>query len=168
MSLSIDLAYAFAKITNDKKETKSEATLYGTVEVDGETKYVRLDGSEILTPASFTTDAKDGDRVTVLVKNHTATVTGNITSPSVRVDTMNEAVNDLSSKIEKNLYVRLTGDGLVIGVEGENTNILITESAVNVLANNQTYSQFAANYVQFGNYQLRKSSDGGLVFKTKE
>ena len=27
------------------------------------------------------------------------------------------------------------------------------------------YSKFSGNYVQFGNYQLRRSSDGGLVFK---
>ena len=27
------------------------------------------------------------------------------------------------------------------------------------------YSQFTANYVQFGNYQLRKTADGGMAFK---
>ena len=27
------------------------------------------------------------------------------------------------------------------------------------------YSRFAANYVQFGNYQLRRTTDGGLAFK---
>ena len=38
-------------------------------------------------------------------------------------------------------------------------------SSVNVVFNGQKYSKFSGNYVQFGNYQLRRTSDGGLVFK---
>ncbi|MBO5906206.1 MAG: hypothetical protein J6Q84_07300 [Kiritimatiellae bacterium] len=43
---------------------------------------VQIDGSNAVTPVLSTTGLKAGDRVTVMIKNHTAIVTGNITSPS--------------------------------------------------------------------------------------
>ena len=84
MALSKDLISQFVKITNDDKKTKGETFVYGTiVEYNGD-KYVQLDGSELLTPISTTTDTKAGERVTVMIKNHSATVTGNVSSPSAR------------------------------------------------------------------------------------
>ena len=83
MDLSNDLISKFVKITNDgnKKETK-EGTVYGTtVEYDG-AMYVKIDGSDLLTPIDTTADIKEGERVTIMIKDHNATVTGNITSPS--------------------------------------------------------------------------------------
>lgn len=69
---------------------------------------------------------------------------------------------------EVQTLVRVDDDGLHVG-DGTNTGeVLIDESSVNVVMNGQKYSQFASNYVQFGNYQLRQSADGGLVFKLKE
>ena len=43
--------------------------------------------------------------------------------------------------------------------------VLIDSESVNIVMNGSKYSRFAANYVQFGNYQLRRTSDGGLAFK---
>lgn len=84
MALSTDLISQFVKATNDKEEVKKESTVYGTtVEHDG-TTYVKLDGSDLLTPITTTADTKPGERVTVMIKNHTATVTGNISSPAAR------------------------------------------------------------------------------------
>ena len=83
MDLSNDLISKFVKITNDntQKETK-EATLYGTtVEYNGEI-FVKLDGSDLLTPVDTTSDIKEDERVTVMIKDHNAVVTGNVTSPS--------------------------------------------------------------------------------------
>lgn len=95
MGLSSDLISQFIKATNDEKKTESEATLYGTtVEYNGSI-YVQLDGSELLTPVSKTADAKPDERVTVRIKNHTATITGNASSPSARTDD----VKDLGDKV---------------------------------------------------------------------
>jgi hypothetical protein len=88
--LSTELISEFVKVTTDEVEVKHEATVYGTIVVYDNAKYVRLDGSDLLTPVSSTTDAEDGERVMVLIKNHTATVTGNITSPSARTDSVKE------------------------------------------------------------------------------
>ena len=89
MKLSSDLISQFVKATKDENKTQKETTVYGTVVYDGR-PYVRLDGSDLLTPVSTTADVHDGERVTVMIKNHTATVTGNISSPAARTDTVKE------------------------------------------------------------------------------
>ena len=94
MGLSYDLISEFVKITNDKKEKPKEGTVYATIVGSGNTKYVKIDGSDLLTPMDTTTDIEDGERVTVMIKDHKATVTGNITSPSVSSGTVNTVVGN--------------------------------------------------------------------------
>lgn len=94
MGLSYDLISEFVKITNDKKEKPKEGTVYATIVGSGDTKYVKIDGSDLLTPMDTTTDIEDGERVTVMIKDHKATVTGNITSPSVSSSTVNTVVGN--------------------------------------------------------------------------
>ena len=97
MGLSNDLLSQFAKITNDKTKSKKESTTYGTVKVVGGVTYVQLDGSDLLTPYSSTADVKDGDRVQVAIKNHNATITGNLSSPSARTDDVKEIDNKVTA-----------------------------------------------------------------------
>jgi hypothetical protein len=80
----------FAKLANYKPDEEKESTVYGTTVIQNGNKYVKLDGSELLTPASFTTNIANGERVTVLIKNHMAIVTGNITSPAARTSEVEE------------------------------------------------------------------------------
>lgn len=95
MALSNDLISQFVKVTNDEVKTKPETTVYGSiVEVDG-TKFVKIDGSEVLTPISSTADAEVNERVTVTIKDHGATVTGNSSSPAARKG----SVEDIGNKI---------------------------------------------------------------------
>lgn len=97
MALSTDLITEFIKVNRDQVEEKKETTTYGTiVEYEG-TKYVRLDGSDLLTPISFTTDAEPDERVTVIIKNHSAIVNGNISSPSVRGETVKDIETELNN-----------------------------------------------------------------------
>ena len=96
MALSHELISQFAKIVKYDKKQSAESTVYGTVVTDGNgNKYVKLDGSDQLTPLtdherpsadSTTASVNNGERVSVLIKNHTATITGNVSSPSVRSD----------------------------------------------------------------------------------
>ena len=99
MALTSDLISQFVKVTKDKPETKKETTVYGTVvEKDG-VKYVMLDGNEesgLLTPMSSTVDAEENERVTVMIKDHTATITGNVSSPSARTDSVKEIGNKIT------------------------------------------------------------------------
>lgn len=100
MPLSSELISQFVKVTKDEKRDKQENTVYGTVVNYGGSKYVRLDGSELLTPVTMTVDAEAGERVTVRLKNHTATVTGNITSPAARVETVKVVVDSVTGMEE--------------------------------------------------------------------
>lgn len=107
MALSNELISQFAKIVNSDRKRDKESTVYGTVvEDENGNKYVKLDGSDQLTPLtdderpsveSTTTTANTGDRVSVLIKNHTATVTGNISSPSVRSDDFNDQITEIKN-----------------------------------------------------------------------
>ena len=96
MALTNDLISKFVKITNDKPSTVKETTLYGNAVIrDGKT-YVKLDGSDEPTPVNTTANIKDGERVTVMIKNHTAIITGNISSPAARSEDVDNAVDEIT------------------------------------------------------------------------
>jgi hypothetical protein len=111
MSLSTDLISQFAKVTNDNsKREKGTAIAYATVVSRGDTMYVKLDGSDVLTPVSSTVSIRDGERVTVMIKNHIATITGNITSPAANSEDNTDAARTATN------YMELTDDrGLIVG-----------------------------------------------------
>lgn len=96
MGVSSDLILELVKATKTNEKVKDETTTYGTMVKYNGAMYVRLDGSDILTPVSITADAKDGERVTVLIKNHNAIVTGNISSPAARTEDVQNAAKDAS------------------------------------------------------------------------
>ena len=110
MALSHELISQFAKIVKDDKKRVVESTVYGIIVSDSNgNKYVKLDGSDQLTPLSdderpsadsTLVSAKDGERVSVLIKDHTATVTGNVSSPAVRTGDFND-LNDQVTDIKK-------------------------------------------------------------------
>lgn len=85
LALDASLLSDFAKVTiyDEKQPASVETTTFGTVINYGGKPHVQLDGSDLLTPVTSTVYLKDGDRVTVLIKNHTALVSGNVTDVSV-------------------------------------------------------------------------------------
>lgn len=82
MALSNDLISQFAKTINGSKKTITEQTVYGVVQND--TSKVKLDGSDVEMPVQTSVFVSEGDRVSVLIKNHEALITGNISSPAAR------------------------------------------------------------------------------------
>ena len=97
MGLSNELIRQFVQITNDEKRVSTESILYGTVILKGDGRqYVQLDGSDVLTPVLSTADIKDGERVTVLLKDHSAIVTGNVTSPSASSKDLQETNKNIA------------------------------------------------------------------------
>lgn len=79
--LSRHLMKEFATLTAGDKKPEVSNTVRGTVVVDGENKYVAIDGSSVNTPISEIIDARQGDRVLVNIENHVATIVGNISKP---------------------------------------------------------------------------------------
>lgn len=102
MSISNDLVKQFVQITKDNSPVKTESTVYGTaVEYNGQ-MYVQIDGSDLITPVETTTELKSGERVTVMIKDHNATVTGNLTNPAAGKNTVANIqgnLNDIGTQI---------------------------------------------------------------------
>ena len=135
MSLSSDLISEFVKVTKDDEKPKSETIVYGTTVVYEGSTYVKLDGSELLTPVSTTSSTENGERVTVMIKDHTATITGNMSSPSARSGDVEDITNELN--IEKGEIKKLIAEdanikGLLEATEADiddlqAKNVTITE-----------------------------------------
>lgn len=123
MALSNELASQFAKLTVGNKNEKRETTVFGTViEYDG-SKYIRFDGSELLTPVNTTVDMNPGERVTVLLKHHSATVTGNLSSPAVRTETVTDVSNDSKALTQRVSVVEQTATSLSVRLEQYATDV---------------------------------------------
>ena len=99
MGLSNDLATQFAKITNDNKKNQNGSTVYGTAVSYAGKIYVRIDGSDLLTPCSSAVSVKPGERVMMTIKDHSATVTGNITTPAASSATTNSLSDQVFHKV---------------------------------------------------------------------
>ena len=118
MGLPDYIVKQFVQITNDSNSSKEDPIIYGTVEEHNGTKYVRIDGSSEITPVTLTVAAKDGDRVTLSIKNHTATVTGNLTDPSASGKDLAEAtitINGMEIKMKGLVtFESLTAEGTTV------------------------------------------------------
>lgn len=105
MALSTELISQFAKIVAPKEQRPESTTVTGTAKEYAGKIYVQIDGSDQLTPiASSTVGMKDGDKVTVQIKNHSATITGNASDPSAGksyADDINNKVDDVSDQISE-------------------------------------------------------------------
>ena len=109
MGLSSELASQFAKVTNDSSRNTNGTKLYGTITMLGEVPHVKLDGTEELTPISRTVEVAEGDRVEVMIANHSATVTGNLTDPSIGI----VRAGNLETRIEQTAkQITLTAEDL--------------------------------------------------------
>lgn len=97
MALSHEVVSQFAKLVDNQPKKDEGVTVKGTYKMIGDIEYVQLDGSDVLTPVESTVDAKTGERVQVLIKDHFATVTGNISSPAAR----SKDVKDLADTVDE-------------------------------------------------------------------
>lgn len=130
-----NLATTFAKIIKEDATATKDSTVYGTaVEFNGK-MYVKLDGSERMTPIETTTSIKEGDRVTVLIKAHSATVTGNVTDPSTSKSdkkATDDKIKDLSAKVSEfgtivagkvSTEQLQAAEGRITDLESDNVNV---------------------------------------------
>lgn len=129
------LATTFAKIIKEDATATKDSTVYGTaVEFNGK-MYVKLDGSERMTPIETTTSIKEGDRVTVLIKAHSATVTGNVTDPASSASdkkATDDKVKDLSAQVSEfgtvvadkvSTEQLQAAEGRITNLESDNVNV---------------------------------------------
>lgn len=144
MSLSNELISQFAKITNDKKTSRiDEVTLYGEVVKCDYSICVKFDGSEELTPVTTIAEkdekgnitnfkygaasVKTGDRVSVALKNHSATITGNLTDPPM---------GRAEVKVNDDSIVATVDDKVKVQIDAMGVRMDNFESGVNLSLNN--------------------------------
>ena len=182
MSLSSELASQFAKVTNDTTRNTNGTKLHGTITMLGEVPYVRLDGTEELTPISRTVEVAEGDRVEVTIANHSATVTGNLTDPSIGImragalessitQTASEIRLELSNEVSKlNSSLTLTASEirteLSDGISGLDSKITQNANSISTLVkNDEAFSEFQQTVEGFyfiNNEGIVKIKNGNL------
>ena len=135
MDLSKQLVKDFVEVTGDSKRT--DTTVYGTIVENNGVMCVRIDGSDEITPIVSTTTVKEGDRVTVHIRNHQTVVTGNTTNPSIGI---NEE-NGLRSAIEQSINsIRLE---VADDINGLNSRLDITNTSITTIVEKQDkFSEF--------------------------
>ena len=135
MDLSKQLVKDFVEVTGDSKRT--DTTVYGTIVENNGAMCVRIDGSDEITPIVSTTTVKEGDRVTVHIRNHQTVVTGNTTNPSIGI---NEE-NGLRSAIEQSINsIRLE---VADDINGLNSRLDITNTSITTIVEKQdSFSEF--------------------------
>ena len=131
MALSKNLISQFVRVTSNNTKQTEDTYLYGTIVEYGGSQYVRLDGSDLLTPYTSTVVVKTGERVRVSVGRHTATVTGNVSSPAAR----NDDVIDLSERVG-NFDTLIADKATIKDLEAQKARI-DELTADNVTINNQ-------------------------------
>lgn len=171
MGLSSDLISQFAKVTNDNiKREKETVITYGTTVKRGDIIYVKIDGSDLLTPVMSTVNIRDGDRVTVMIKNHNATVTGNITSPSAGTEDIADA-----GKTATNFMDMSDSLGLIVGDKTDNVlrgNIQIKAesggASIALRDGTTTLSKFSAVRKTFDGITSASTSTGSSALITED
>lgn len=153
MELPQSLVKAFVSATNDKESKNTKGTtVYGTARVVGDKTFVQIDGSDTLAPVVQAMGANDGDRVTVLIKDHTAIITGNLTEPAVdNTDQIEETKRDVEVKFEV-LDDRITSE--VATLDGTiSTKIEQTEEHIQSVAQsvNEVEEEFQTQITQTSN-----------------
>ena len=102
MALSTELISQFAKIVTPKETRPEFTTVTGRATEYAGKMYVQIDGSDQLTPiASSTVGLKNNDWVTVQIKNHSATVTGNATDPSAGQSYADDIKNQVDDAVDQ-------------------------------------------------------------------
>lgn len=179
MALSQDLIDQFVKLTN-KDEKPTEVTVNGVYKTINNIEYVQLDGSDIWTPVTSMVEAETGERVKVLIKNHTAIVTGNISSPAAR----NKSVQDLKDEVDENGNTIKQIDNTIIQqgnsiiqmnneINQQNNVINQHNNTINQQNNtinqmNNTIEQHNNNIVQLNNDIVQKSNEITQINNTIE
>lgn len=101
MDLSNSLISQFAKITTDQNGSSTETIVYGTAVSYGDKLYVNIDGSDSITPVVTTSEIKAGERVTILLKDHSATILGNISNPAASTETVGKVLDEYDTIVAR-------------------------------------------------------------------
>lgn len=96
MALPIDVINQFCDTVVVKENRPTESTVMGTTVKYNGAICVKIDGSDQITPVASTSVVEENQRVQVLIKNHQATITGNLSDPSASGTTVKAHGNKIT------------------------------------------------------------------------
>lgn len=128
MALSNNLIDKFVNAVgaDSKDKLKKDGPLYGTIVAQGGSMYVKLDGSEVLTPITTTVEYAEGERVLVNILKHTATVVGNVSSPAVNGGTVKKVEDKVDVVVADNAIIRdkiIASEADISNIKADNVSI---------------------------------------------
>lgn len=128
MALSNNLISQFVNVVgvDSKTNLKNNGPLYGTIVGQGGSMYVKLDGSEVLTPIITTVEYTEGERVLVNILKHTATVIGNVSSPAANGGTVKKVEDKVDTVIADNAVIRdkiTVSEAEISAIKADNVSI---------------------------------------------
>ena len=147
MSLSKEVIDQFVKAAKDNRVKKEPNIRYGTIVESGGSNYVKLDGSDILTPFTTTVNTKIGERVIVNISNHSAIVMGNTSSPAARMEDAEEAGKTAAN------YLGFNDWGLIVGDLRNSKlkkNVLIGADEIDIREGDKVLASFAETLIELG------------------
>lgn len=104
MAISNRIVDKFVKATKNDKNIKKEKTVYGNiVDYKDGIYYAQIDGAtnDNLIPISrLTSNVQTGEKVIIMIKDHTAIVTGNVSKPSIDGDQAGTIIDEKISQID--------------------------------------------------------------------
>lgn len=154
MKVSNQLLREFAKVTNDTKKEPSSVYRYGEVHMEGKNAFVKLDGSDEMTPVDTSCHVDTGDRVMVLIGNHTATVTDNITNPGAGSKEVEQVTNFIANN--------LTAEHLDAKYATVQNLEAVSEKVGSIEAGQITTEQLDAKYAKIENLNATNERVGSL------
>ena len=128
MALSNNLIDKFVNAVgvDSKDKLKKDGPLYGTIVGQSGSMYVKLDGSEVLTPIITTVEYAEGERVLVNILKHTATVVGNVSSPAVNGGTVKKVEDKVDVVVADNAIIRdkiIASEADIANIKADNVSI---------------------------------------------
>lgn len=177
MALSQNLLSQFVQMTKEQK-IKKETIVYGDVIILNDKYFVKMDGANIYTPFTPTSEVRNGDRVAVTIKDHVAISYGNISNPSINSDSpiINDIVNNITidtsviDEINKASIDQLNNS--VTNFVPQQVTDDITENIITNIHNQDQRIKILENktsedtILRVGNFTFSPQTDGSLsVFK---
>ena len=92
---------------------------------------------------------------------------GSIRIVAGQADQARSAADAALPRADFQRVLRIDEGGLHVGDNQASGEVVIDSDGVNVCLGGRVFSAFGANYVEFGNCQLRRTADGGLAFKMR-
>lgn len=152
MGLPIDVINQFCETVVVKENRPSESTVMGTtVKYNGEI-CVKIDGSDQITPVASTSVVEENQRVQVLIKNHQATITGNLSDPSASGETVKSHGNKIT---EMDILIAGKVDTDELNAQIARIDNLVSDNVT--INNNLTAANASINNLQADNVTINET-----------